>query len=141
MKMISVPGKYNATVSLAQIRKGEAGNYYLHAEFQTDEGEFISRRFYLTDKAMEYSIKNLNEVFDFDGDFKTVEEQITGKACRIVVADVISDDNKHYLECRFVNRRYQADPSANYDEMDALSSKAKSIISAPPAETNPNAPF
>lgn len=126
--MISIPGKYNAVVEFAEIRKAEAGNYYLYVEFKTAENEFISRRFYLTEKAMEYSLKNLNEVFDFDGDFKTVESQILGKACRIVVAEVLSDDNKKYLECKFVNKLHQSDPSAETDAVEVLSSKAKFII-------------
>lgn len=70
MRQISIPGRYNAKVELAEIRQSEAtGAYYLYMEFATDDGECASKRLYLSEKALEYSVKSLNEAFDFDGGF------------------------------------------------------------------------
>ena len=39
MRQISIPGRYNAKVELAEIRQSEAtGAYYLYMEFATDDG-------------------------------------------------------------------------------------------------------
>ena len=88
MRQISIPGRYNAKVELAEIRQSEAtGAYYLYMEFATDDGECASKRLYLSEKALEYSVKSLNEAFDFDGDFSSVGTQLVGAECRITVTE------------------------------------------------------
>lgn len=130
MRQISIPGKYNAKVEAAEIRQSETtGAYYLYLEFVTDDGEFTSKRLYLSEKAIEYSVKNLNEVFDFDGDFATVAKQLIGMKCRIVIAEAENDEGKRYLEVRFINRIGPKDSLAGNDAISKLSSIAKSTLS------------
>ncbi len=138
MRQISIPGRYNAKVETAEIRQSEmTGAYYLYLEFVTDEGEFTSRRLYLSEKAIEYSVKNLNEVFDFDGDFSTVAKQLVGTECRIVVAEAESEDGKRYLEVRYINRVGPKDSLAGNDAISKLSAMAKGTL----ATKNGNNPF
>lgn len=50
MRQISIPGRYNAKVELAEIRQSEAtGAYYLYMEFATDDGKCASKRLYLSE--------------------------------------------------------------------------------------------
>lgn len=129
MRQISISGRYNAKVTLAEIRQSEAtGAYYLYLEFATDDGEFSSKRLYLSEKAIEYSVKNLNEVFDFDGDFRTVERQLVGAECRIVVAEAETEDGKRYLEVRYINRMGSRDNTASDDAVSKLSAMAKCAL-------------
>ncbi len=129
MRQISIPGRYNAKVEIAEIRQSEAtGVYYLYLEFVTDDGEFTSKRLYLSEKAIEYSVKNLNEVFDFDGEFSTVERQLVGAECRIVVAEAETADGKCYLEVRYINRISPRDNLAANDAISKLSAMAKETL-------------
>ena len=99
-------------------------------EFVTDDGEFTSKRLYLSEKAIEYSVKNLNEVFGFDGEFSTVERQLVGAECRIVVAEAETADGKRYLEVRYINRISPRDNLAANDAIFKLSAMAKGTLAS-----------
>ncbi len=138
MRQISIPGRYNAKVETAEIRQSEmTGAYYLYLEFVTDDGEFTSKRLYLSEKAIEYSVKNLNEVFDFDGNFETIARQLVGAECRIVVAESETEDGKRYLEVRFINRITPKDSLPTTDAIGKLSEMARGAL----ATQKPNNPF
>lgn len=136
MRQISIPGRYNAKINSAEIRQSETTSaYYLYLEFITDDGGFTFKRLYLSEKAIEFSVKNLNEVFDFDGEFSTIEQQLVGKECRIVVAESETEDGKKYLEVRYINRLMPKDSPATNDAISKLSAMAKGTLK------NSNNPF
>ena len=131
MRQISIPGRYNAKVELAEIRQSEAtGAYYLYMEFANDDGECASKRLYLSEKALEYSVKSLNEAFDFDGDFSSVGTQLVGAECRITVAESETENDGKYLEVRFINRISPRDSPASADAIGRLSAMAKGALAA-----------
>lgn len=58
MRQISIPGRYNAKVELAEIRQSEAtGAYYLYMEFANDDGECASKRLYLSKRLWSIPLK------------------------------------------------------------------------------------
>lgn len=129
MRQISIPGRYNAKVEIAEIRQSEmTGAYYLYLEFVTDDGEFTSKRLYLSEKAIDFSVKNLNDAFDFDGEFKTIKQQLLGKDCRIVVSEAETADGKRFLEVRYINRIGPKDAPATTDAISKLSEMAKGSL-------------
>ena len=131
MRQISIPGKYNAKVNSAEVRQSEAtGAYYLYVEFITHDGEFTFKRLYLSEKAIEYSVKSLNEAFDFDGDFSAVKQQLEGKECRIVVAESETEEGRRYLEVRYINRLAPKDSPAAQEAISKLSAMAKGTLAA-----------
>lgn len=131
MRQISIPGRYNTKVELAEIRQSEAtGAYYLYMEFATDDGKCASKRLYLSEKALEYSVKSLNEAFDFDEDFSSVGTQLVGAECRITVAESETENGGKYLEVRFINRVSPKDSPASADAIGRLSAMAKGALAA-----------
>jgi hypothetical protein len=95
-------GRYPATVTKAELGESPTtGTEFLQLTFETDEG-FISRRLYMSEKAFPYSLKNLTEVFAFDGDFTNLD-QLIGKHCSITVDNEIDDSGKDRLAVKWIN--------------------------------------
>jgi len=94
-------GKHNAKVNAADLGEASTGTPFVWLEYQTDEGK-IEQRMYCSENAMPYTIDNLKNAFDFDGDFHNLD-QLLGMECVIVVAEEEDDKGNTRLRVKFVN--------------------------------------
>lgn len=130
MRKISNEGRYEATVIFADVRQSEnTGKFFVSLGFKTDDGECIYTRLYLTDKAIEHSVKKLRDAFDFDGDFGNIESCVLDKRCRIVVAERESGNGKTFLDVKYINR-IGSNSSVEPSEISRLSDEARKVISS-----------
>ena len=79
---------------LVYSRLLNTGKFFVSLGFKTDDGECIYTRLYLTDRAIEHSVKKLRDAFDFDGDFGNIESCVLDKRCKIVVAERESENGR-----------------------------------------------
>jgi hypothetical protein len=124
MSLIQSPGKYAATVASAEFGESEKGTPFLKIDFNTDQGESISGWLYLSEKALPGSLRTLREAFEFDGNFETVVDQITGKPCSITCENE-EYDGKERIKVKWINSPRSSKPIDNQESfLKALSAKA-----------------
>lgn len=111
-KRITEPGRYRVSVMDAGFNETSKGTEYLEVVFTTADGLEISKRYWLTTGAFQYTAENLVEVFGFNGDFDSVVDQLLEKECEITVEEQKDENdeirtNKNgdpYMEVKWVNR-------------------------------------
>ncbi len=142
MPLIQNPGRYTATVQSAELGQSEKGTPFLALLCKTEQGEELTAYLYLSDAAIERTVKTLREVFGFDNDFEKVVEQVTGKPCSIVV-EAEEYEGKTRMKIKWVNTLggSSAKPLDNAASLLAqLSARAKRIPAAAPAAARTAAP-
>ena len=142
MPLIQNPGRYTATVESAELGQSEKGTPFLALLCKTDQGEELNAYLYLSDAAVERTVKTLREVFAFDNSFESVVQQVTGKPCSIVV-EAEEFEGKTRMKVKWVNTvgGSAGKPLENAGTLLAqLSAKAKRIPAAAPAATRTAAP-
>ena len=142
MPLIQNPGRYTATVESAELGQSEKGTPFLALLCKTDQCEELTAYLYLSDAAVERTVKTLREVFAFDNSFESVVQQVTGKPCSIVV-EAEEYEGKTRMKIKWVNSvgGSSAKPLDNAASLLAqLSAKAKRIPAAAPAAARTAAP-
>lgn len=142
MPLIQNPGRYTATVESAELGQSEKGTPFLALLCKTEQGDELTAYLYLSDAAVERTIKTLREVFAFDNNFESVVQQVTGKPCSIVV-EAEEYEGKTRMKVKWVNSvgGSSAKPLENSATLLAqLSAKAKRIPAAAPAAARTAAP-
>lgn len=104
MPLIDKAGRHDVTVKTASLGESGTGTPFLQLDFERDDGAVISGWVYLTDAALEGAMRTLRDAFKFDGNFETVEAQVTGKDCAIVT-QFESYQGKERLKVKFINSR------------------------------------
>lgn len=127
MPTIKVPGRYLATVLDAQFGESEKGTPFLQLSFETDDNCHISSWHYLSEAAFPYTLKTLQDAFEFDGDFHHVVAQVKGKECSIVCEYETDDEGKERMKVKWVNAPRSAPKAIENQQsfLAALTAKAK----------------
>ncbi len=124
MPLIQNPGRYLATVSTAEFGESTNGTPFLRLDINTNDGESISGWLYLSEKALPNSVRTIKEAFEFNGDFESVIDQVTGKPCSITV-EREEYEGKERMRVRWINGPRISKPIDNQSEfLKALSAKA-----------------
>lgn len=134
MPLIKNPGRYTATVESAELSQSEKGTPFLALLCKNEQGDELAAYLYLSDAAVERSVKTLREVFGFDNNFETVVKQVTGRTCSIVV-EMETYEGKERAKIKWVNTvgGSTAKPLDNAASLLAqLSAKAKRIPAEAP---------
>lgn len=142
MPLIKSPGRYTATVENAELGQSEKGTPFIALLCRTEQGDELTAYLYLSDAAIERTVKTLREVFAFDNSFESVVQQVTGKPCSIVV-EAETYEGKERMKVKWVNAvgGSTAKPLDNAASLLAqLSAKAKRIPAAAPAAARTAAP-
>jgi hypothetical protein len=153
-KYITEAGDYIAKVKTPMIKGwfGEAGKNqspFIRIPLIVDDpesaqhGREIVWRGYLTENALERTVKTLVKAFEFDGDLESVEErngaQFNGKLCRIVCEEEEWEGVKR-VKARWLNP-VDNDAAMPREKVSSLLSKinsrARSIAAEPDAEESP----
>lgn len=135
MPLIQNPGRYTATVESAELGQSEKGTPFLALICKTEQGEELTAYLYLSDAAVERTVKTLREVFGFDNNFETVVAQVTGKECSIVV-EAEEYEGKTRMKVKWVNAvgGWSGKPLENAESLlPQLSARAKRIPAAAPS--------
>ena len=87
------PGRHKATVLTAAVGESSQNKTPgVFIDFQLEEGGTIRGTLWLSEKAYERSLNTLREVFAFNDDFATIQEQLEGRACSVVIE--LEEDQK-----------------------------------------------
>lgn len=87
------PGHHKANVLSARVgESSEKKTPGVFIDFQLEEGGTIRSTIWLSERAYERSLNTLREVFAFNDDFATVNEQLEGRACSVVIE--LEEDQK-----------------------------------------------
>ena len=143
MPLIKNPGRYTATAKTVDLgQSAEKGTPYVSILFENEQGEDLTAFLYLSDAALERTVRTLREVFGFNDDFGTVKEQVTGKRASIVV-EAEEYEGKSRMKVKWINTvgGSSGKPLENAGSLLAqLSARAKRIPAAAPAATRTAAP-
>lgn len=127
MSKIENPGRYPATVASAEFGESQNGTPFIALSLNTDAGDSITAWLYLSEKALPSSVRTLRDAFEFNGDFETVIDQITGKPCSIT-CELDSYEGKERMRVKWINSPRTSKPIDNQNEfLKALSAKAARI--------------
>ena len=139
MPLLTNPGRHAATVTALEFGESNNGTPFLRLDFNTAEGS-IAGWLYLSDKALPGTVRTLRQAFDFNGDFETAKEQVTGKECSIVVENE-SYEGKDRLKVKWVNSaKSPVKPiSGGESFLKALSAKAARVPTEAPKTAKPAA--
>lgn len=144
MPTIQNPDRYAVTVSTAEFGESKNGTPFLALNFKTDQDETITGWLYLSEKALPGSLRTLRDAFNFDNNFDTVLDQVTGKPCSITV-ETEEYEGKERLRVKWINAPRSSKPIDNQGEfLKALSAKAARIPKEAPkaaAPTKAKSPF
>lgn len=136
MPLIKESGRYTATAKTVDLgQSAEKGTPYVSILFETEQGEDLTAFLYLSDAALERTVRTLREVFGFNDDFGTVKEQVTGKQASIVV-EAEEYEGKSRMKVKWINTvgGGSGKPLENASTLLAqLSAKAKRIAAVSPA--------
>lgn len=134
MPLLDKPGRHAATATAPELGQSEQGSPYIQISFETAEGS-ITGWLYLTEKALERTIETLRKVFEFDGNFETVCDQINGKQCSIV-CELEEYQGKERLKVKWINAERASAPINDQAAfLKSLTAKAARI----PVKTTPAA--
>ena len=135
MPLIKESGRYTATAKTVDLgQSAEKGTPYVSILFENEQGEDLTAFLYLSDAALERTVRTLREVFGFNDDFGTVKEQVTGKQASIVV-EAEEFEGKTRMKVKWVNAvgGVSGKPLENAVSLLAqLSARAKRIPAAAP---------
>lgn len=148
MARIKIPNTYSpCTVLSAELGSSEKNNTpFIALEISEDAtGDTITGFVYLSEKALEGSVKTLRDVFGFNDDFESVIEQIVNKPCSIVVEAEVDDSGKERIRVKWINNINKVRSNKPIENatgfLQALSSKAKRIVREAPASGAPARPM
>ena len=135
MPLLDKPGRHAAKTTASELGQSEQGSPFIQISFETADGS-ITGWLYLTEKALERSVDTLRKVFDFDGNFETVCDQINGKECSIVCENE-EYQGKERLKVKWINSARSSAPINDQSAfLKSLSAKAaripKTVAKAPP---------
>lgn len=103
---------------------------------RNNEGDHIYANLWLSDGAFDNSVNTLNEVFGFDGNFTTINDQIKGKECSFTV-EMESYEGKEYPRVKWINGPRSSQPIED-SMLTLLSRKARAVVgSAQPQKITP----
>ena len=143
MPLIQNPGRYTATAKTVDLgQSAEKGTPYVSILFENEQGEDLTAFLYLSDAALERTVRTLREVFGFNDDFGTIKEQVTGKQASIVV-EAEEFGGKTRMKVKWINTvgGGSGKPLENASTLLAqLSARAKRIPAAAPAAARTAAP-
>ena len=98
-------GRYKATVLAATVSESSNKTPGVFIDFQIDEGGTIRGNLWLSDKAYGRSLETLRKVFGFNNDFPTIQGQLEGKSCSIVIEmePDQKDPDKQWPRVKWIN--------------------------------------
>jgi hypothetical protein len=122
-------GKHVATVTTAALSESSKKTPCIQIEFES-AGETATAWLYLSDKAFENSVKTLRDAFGFNDDFETLEAQVIGRKCQIVVEEEADDKGNLKPRVKWINSlRFTPRPLSNAEELKAkLTAKAARLV-------------
>ena len=122
-------GKHVATVTTAALSESSKGTPCVQIEFESN-GETATSWLYLSDAAFENSVKTLRDAFGFDDNFETLEAQLIGRKCQIVVQEEANDQGEMKPRVKWINPlRAAPRPLSNAEELKAkLTAKAARLV-------------
>ncbi len=86
MPKIKEAGDYEVTVKKTTLgESSKKATPFVEFLFETESGDSIEGRLYLSDAALQRSVQTLREVFEFDNNFETIATQTEGKPASITV--------------------------------------------------------
>jgi hypothetical protein len=140
MPKLTNPGRYPATVTSAEFGESDKGTPYLLLSMNTEGGETADAYLYLSEKALPNALKTLRDAFDFDGNFETAVDQVTGRQVSIT-CEIEEYDGKERCRVKWINKPRSGGEIANKDSfLKALSAKAARIPAAAPKATTTRPP-
>lgn len=122
-------GKHIVTVTAAALSESSKGTPCIQIEFES-AGETATSWLYLSDAAFENSVKTLRDAFGFDDNFETLEAQLIGRKCQIVIQEEANDKGEMKPRVKWINPlRAPPRPLSNAEELKAkLSAKAARLV-------------
>ncbi|MCA1995928.1 MAG: hypothetical protein LDL56_01735 [Armatimonadetes bacterium] len=128
MPQLKLPGRYPATVLQASVGEAQNANHtpYAMLLLRTDQGEQTDAFLYLSEKAFDRSVRTLVEVFGFNGDFETLDEQLRDKRCAIVAEEEQDDFGRPRVRVRWINP--EAPPRADTELLVRLTKRAAVLL-------------
>ncbi len=130
------PGRYQAAVQRAEFGSASTGTPYLYLDLLTQSDEQIGAYLYLSERALESTVRTLREAFAFDGNFERID-QIVGKECSIVV-EIESDEKGDRIRVRWINPLRKSAPISDHAEfLRGLTQKAARIAPRAPVAAAP----
>jgi hypothetical protein len=144
MALLTDEGRYPAKITAAELgESANTGTGYLQLSFETENGEgHIAKRLYVSDKAFPYTLKTLQDVFAFDGDFTNLD-QLVGKSCSITTAMESDDSGNDRLQVRWINRA--GGPKLEPEKAGSLAARLNAMAKSAPVkaktETEEEIPF
>lgn len=104
-----------AKVLSAEVGEAQTGTPFVSLDLETtgpdgDEGKHITAYLYLSERAIERTIKVLEDVFAFDGEFEDLEKQVNGKPCSITVEEEEDDKGEMRMKVAWVNSPRRSKP-------------------------------
>lgn len=132
MSQIKTADRHAVKVKSAQFGESAKGTPFLELEFVNAQAETLLGWLYLSEKAIEDSVRRLREVFGFDNNFETLIAQVEGKECSIVT-EFETYEGKERLRVKFINGvRREAQPIKDTGALARFSALAKRIpVEAP----------
>jgi hypothetical protein len=144
MPKIETAGRHMVTVQSAEFGESEnTGTPFINLYLVNAENNSIGAWLYLSEKALQYSLKTLRDAFGFNGDFETAVEQVTGKQCSITCEFEADQNGVDKLRVKWINAPRQSVPINDQASfLKTLSAKAaripaKTAAAAAPTRTPP----
>ena len=138
MAKIEIPGRHMVTVQSAEFGESEKGTPFLNLYLVDADSNGIGAWLYLSEKALQYSLKTLRDAFAFDGNFETAIEQVTGKECSITCEMEPDQNGNDKLRVKWINAPRQPAPiNDQVSFLKTLSAKAARIPAKAPAAAAP----
>ena len=127
------------TVQSAEFGESEnTGTPFLNLYLVDADNNGIGAWLYLSEKALQYSLKTLRDAFGFDGNFETAVEQVTGKECSITCEMEPDQNGNDKLRVKWINApRNSAPINDQASFLKTLSAKAARIPAKAPAAAAP----
>jgi hypothetical protein len=124
-----------------EIGETEKGTPFVAIDFENDKQETIRAYSYLSEKAFERTYQTLRDTFGFDGNFDTIEGQITDKKAKITVEEE-QFNGKKFPRVKWINPISKINP-VQQSIRGKLTAMAKAYAgqAGVPAKTKGEVPF
>lgn len=140
MQKLESEGRFDAKVTAADLGETDNGKPFVNFTFETSEG-IIWGNLYLSEAAIDRSLKTLAEVFAFNGDFADMD-QFVGKDCSIVTeAEEYNGETR--IKVKWINAKGgpKLDPASRASLAERLNAKYSRKSGSAAAAKDDGEPF